>query len=73
VQKIHEATNGGGLNAEQQRNGLPLFGALVAGQRAHTPRADNVRRQLKPMLPRRQWQERPTIEVDEHRVRCREV
>jgi hypothetical protein len=33
VQKIHEAASGSGLNAEQRRNGLPLFGAVVAGQR----------------------------------------
>ena len=45
------AANGSRLNAEQRRNGLPLFGAIVTSQRAHTPRADDVRRQLKPMLP----------------------
>ena len=34
----------------------------------NVPRADDVRRQLKPVRPREQWQERAAIEVDEQRV-----
>jgi hypothetical protein len=37
VQKIHEAANSSGLNAEQRRNRLPLLGAVVTRQRTDAP------------------------------------
>jgi hypothetical protein len=42
VQKVHEAANGSGLNAEQRRDGLRFLAAVGTGQRAGTPRADDV-------------------------------
>jgi hypothetical protein len=42
VQKIHEAANGSGLNAEQRRDGLPFLGAVVTRQRARIAGSEEI-------------------------------